>query len=63
MRMMMNVVVGMCLVDGKGIYSEFKFLYTESTLEDVVRLLTTDSGEDRDVFVSSDTEATDGVSG
>lgn len=47
----------------KWTYSELKFLNTEGTFKDVVGLLSTYGGEDRDVFVSSDTEGTDSVSG
>ena len=49
-------------VIGEVSLSEFELLNTESSLEEIFGLLTSDGDVDRDFLVSLDTEGSDGVS-
>jgi hypothetical protein len=58
-----GVVGGVLTILGEVLLSEFELLDTESTLEEILSLLTSDGDVHCDFLVSLDTEGSDGVSG
>jgi hypothetical protein len=58
-----RTVGGVLTILGEVLLSEFEFLNTESTLEEILGLLTSDGDVHCDFLVSLDTEGSDGVGG
>ena len=56
-----RVVGGVLTILGEVLLSEFEFLDTESSLEEILGLLTSDGDVHRDLLISLDTEGSDSV--